>query len=103
MAKQKFDGIVEAVHYAADGQVVWVRAYERRGAAFSDRVLIPRQELVNKLKTGKQYLTGHRKKYLGGTFDASQPVRLVTRDGREVLVVGEGQTERDHLEGVPII
>jgi len=103
MAKQKFDGIVEAVHYAADGRVEWVRAYERRGATFSDRVLIPRQELVNKLKEGKRYLIGRRKQYLASTFDFSQPVHLLPRDGQEVLVVGEIQAERDCLEGVPII
>jgi hypothetical protein len=103
MAKQKFDGIVEAVHYAADGRVEWVRAYERRGATFSDHVLIPRQELVDRLKQGKRYLIGQRKQYLASTFDSSQPVRLLPRNGQDVLVVGEAQAERDRLEGVPVI
>ena len=103
MAKQKFDGVIEAVHYTVDGQVEWVRAYERRGATFSDHVLISRQELVNKLKAGKQYLTGRRKAYLASTFDLSQPVRLVPQDGHEVLAVGEAQAKRDHLDGVPVI
>jgi hypothetical protein len=44
MAK-KFDGVIEAVRYK-NGQVEVVRAFERRGAAFSDRILIPRRELL---------------------------------------------------------
>ena len=42
MAK-KVDGVVEAVRYR-DGQIEVVRAYERRGAAFSDRLLLTRKE-----------------------------------------------------------
>ena len=80
MAKQKFDGIIEAVHYAKDGQVVWVRAYERRGSTFSDHILISRQELVNRLKAGKLYLTGQRKEFLASTFDSAQPVHLLPQE-----------------------
>ena len=50
MAK-KFDGIIEAVRYK-NGQIVTVRAYERRGATFSDRLLIERKDLLERLKTG---------------------------------------------------
>jgi len=103
MAKQKLDGIIEAVHYAPDGQVEWVRAYERRGATFSDYVLISRQELVDKLKEGKVFLVGQRRVYLASTFDTSQPVHLLSHNGRDVLVVGGAQATQDHLEGVPII
>jgi hypothetical protein len=102
MAKQKFDGIVEMVHYAPDGQVAWVRAYERRGATFSDHVLIPRQELVNKLKQGKRFLAGRRQEFLASTFEASQPVQLRAQNGQEVLVVGDVQSEKDNLQGIPI-
>jgi hypothetical protein len=103
MAKQKFDGVVEAVHYAADGRVDWVRAYERRGPIFSDHVLLPRQALVERLEAGKRFLVGKRQAYQGATFDVSQPVRLA----QGVLVVGDNghsqHTSQDHLEGVPII
>jgi len=93
MAKQKLDGIVEAVHYAPDGQVQWVRAYEKRGPIFSDRVLIERQALIEKLKAGKNYAAGKRKPYLGGTFEAGPALRLVEQDGKTVLA---------GLEEVPI-
>ena len=53
MAK-KYDGVIEAVHYK-NGQIVVVRAFERRGAAFSDRVMIGRNELLDRLKDGKTF------------------------------------------------
>jgi hypothetical protein len=103
MAKQKVDGIIEAVHYAPDGNVQWVRAYLRQGPIYTDHVLIPREELISSLKQGKRFLTGQRKAYLGGVFDASEPVRLAAHNGEEILVVGETQVEKDQLAGVPII
>ena len=58
MARQKFDGVVEVVHLKPDGQVDWVRAYLRRGAAFSDHIKLDRSTLVEQIKSGKRYLTG---------------------------------------------
>jgi hypothetical protein len=103
MAKQKVDGIVEAVHYAPDGNVQWVRAYLRQGKVFGDHVLIPRQELITSLKQGKRFLTGQRKQYLGGVFDSADPVRVAAYNGQDILVVGEAQVEKDRLAGVPVI
>jgi hypothetical protein len=40
MAK-KFDGVIEAVRYK-DGQIEVVRTFERRGAAFTDRLMLNR-------------------------------------------------------------
>ena len=71
MAK-KFDGVIEAVHYK-NGQIVTVRAYERRGAAFSDRVLIDRKELLERIKGGKQFVIGKRKEFMAGTFETGKP------------------------------
>ncbi len=103
MAKPKFDGIVEAVHYKPDGQVKWVRAYLRRGPTFSDRLLIDRQELVDQLKAGKSFLAGKRIERMASTFETSVPLRLVQKDGRDILVTGETQSDRDRLEGVPLV
>lgn len=99
MAK-KFDGIIEAVHFK-NGQIVTARAYERRGASFSDRVLIERKDLLERIKSGKKFLTGYRKEYLAGTFEAGKPVLVVTRDGKEFLSTREG-ADRDELENVPV-
>jgi len=99
MAK-KFDGIIEAVRYK-NGQIVIVRAYERRGAAFSDRVLIDRKELLERIKEGKQFVIGTRKEFLAGTFDAGKPVQILSRDGKEILSTSD-QADRDELEQAPV-
>jgi len=99
MAK-KFDGIIEAVHYK-NGQIVTVRAYERRGAAFSDRVLINRKELLERIKVGKQFVIGTRTEFLAGTFEAGKSVRVINRDGKEFLSTRD-QAEHDELEPAPL-
>jgi hypothetical protein len=103
MAKQKFDGVIEAVRYQPDGQIQWVRAYVRRGVVFSDRMLLDRKTLVEQLKAGKNYMVGRRMPLMASTFEVSGPVRLVEKDGQEVIVTGERGSSRDSLEGVPII
>jgi hypothetical protein len=99
MAK-KFDGVVEAVHYK-DGRIEVVRAFERRGAAFSDRVLIERHELLERLKKGKKFVTGHRKVLLAGTFEQGKPLQIVNHDGKEFVSTRDG-VDHDELEQVPV-
>jgi hypothetical protein len=99
MAK-KFDGIIEAVRYK-NGQIVTVRAYERRGASFSDRVLIERKDLLERIKSGKKFMTGTRKELWGGTFDEGKPVQLVQHDGKEFIATRDGANQ-DELEQVPV-
>ncbi len=103
MAKQKFDGVVEAVRYAPDGSVAWVRAYERRGPTFSDVVLIPRQELVLRLQAGKIFLVGQRKEFNSSDFILSKPLHLIERAGVSILAVNESPANQDHLDGVPLV
>jgi hypothetical protein len=99
MAK-KFDGVIEAVRYR-DGQIEEVRAFERRGAAFSDRIMIPRQELLERLKDGRRFVVGQRKQFLAGTFETGKPVQVVSRGGRE-LISTRSDAERDELEQAPV-
>jgi hypothetical protein len=99
MAK-KFDGIIEAVHYK-NGQIVTVRAYERRGASFSDRVLIERKDLLERIKSGKKFLTGTRKEFWAGTFEEGKPVQVVNRDGKDFIST-RNEAEHDELEQVPV-
>jgi hypothetical protein len=103
MAKPKYDGVVEVVRYKSDGQVDWVRAYLRRGPTFSDYVMLTRQELVEQLKTGKKFMIGKRTQYMASTFQVSKPLRLVTKDGKDILASSEKVMDRDYLEGVPIL
>jgi hypothetical protein len=99
MAK-KMDGVIEAVRYR-NGQIVTVRAYERRGAAFSDRVLIERKDLLERIKNGKRFVTGSRREFLAGTFEQGKPVLLTSRDGKDFISTREG-ADRDELEQVPV-
>ena len=99
MAK-KFDGIIEAVHYK-NGQIITVRAYERRGASFSDRVLIDRKDLLERIKSGKKFLTGVRKEFWAGTFEEGKAVQVVSRDGKDFLSTRNG-VDHDELEQVPV-
>jgi hypothetical protein len=98
-----YDGVIEAVHYSSDGQIAWVRAYERRGAAFSDYVLIDRSRLIEKLRQGKRFVLGKRIERQAGTFEISVPVRLIGQGNDAVLVCDHIQHKQDHLEGVPAI
>jgi len=99
MAK-KFDGVIEAVRYK-NGQIVVVRAFERRGAAFSDRVFMGRKELMERIKDGKKFVTGKRKEFLAGTFEQGKPLQVVNRDGKE-FVSTRDNADRDELEQVPV-
>lgn len=103
MAKVKLDGVIVAVHYNPDGSVEWVRAYLRRGATFSDRLLLDRQTLVNYIKSGKQFFIGQRLPLKASTFDVSEKINLIANNGEEVLVIGNRKADRDQLDGVPVI
>ena len=99
MAK-KIDGLIEAVRYK-NGQIVIVRAYERRGATFSDLVLLERKTLLERLQKGQQYTTGSREELRASTFIIGKPVLIVKQDDRELLSTRENAT-RDELEEVPV-
>ena len=103
MARTKVDGIVQAVRYDEDGQILWVRAFLRRGPTWSDSVLMDRQALVDKLKSGKQFVIGKRVELMASTFETSFPIRLITENGQEILVAGESSGEKDCLEGAPLV
>lgn len=93
---KKIDGVVEAVRYAPNGSIAMVRAYERRGAAFSDQLLIERALLVERLKKGEKFVTGQRKEYLGSTFETGSEILLVG----EVISTSKG-VSHDTLDSVP--
>jgi hypothetical protein len=103
MADKKYDGVVEAVHYSPDGRVEWVRAYLRRGAAWSDRVILQRDQLVREIKAGKKFMVGQRVVYMAGTFEVSSPIKLNGQEGSEVLNSTLKPADGDCLEGVPIL
>jgi len=103
MAKLKYDGVIEAVKYKPEGKVDWVRVYLRRGPTFSDHVLLQRQSLIDLLKQGKLFVTGKRVTYHASTFEVSDAVRVLEKNGKSYLVTGGVATDQDSLAGVPQI
>jgi hypothetical protein len=99
MAK-KIDGVIESVRYK-NGQIMMVRAYERRGATYSDRVLLDRKVLLDRLQKGQQFVTGSREEFQASTFRVGKSVLVLKQDDRELLATYENAT-RDELEDVPI-
>jgi uncharacterized protein YjhX (UPF0386 family) len=99
MAK-KVDGVIEAVHYK-NGQIQAVRVYERRGATFSDRILLTRKELLERIKKGRQFVTGKRKPLLASTFEEGKPVQVLSRDGKEIISTRK-EADHDELEQAPL-
>lgn len=103
MAKPKFDGVIEAVRYKPDGYVDWVRSFLRRGPTWSDYILLDRQTLIEHLKSGKRYMTGRRIPLMAGTFETARPLRVIQKDGKDIIVTAESDTNRDCLEDVPVL
>jgi hypothetical protein len=100
MAK-KFDGVIEAVRYK-NGQIDIVRAFERRGSAFTDRILLKRDEFLDRLKKGKKYYVGKRKEFLAGSFDVQdKPVQVMDRNGQEIIST-RAEADHDELEQAPV-
>jgi hypothetical protein len=98
MTSRKMDGIIEAVRYLPDGKIDLVRAYERHGIVWSDRILLGRQDLSERLKRGKRFVVGERKIYLGSMFETGLDVHQV-----QDFIVTNGQSNaRDLLNGIPI-
>ena len=106
MAQAKYDGVLEAAHFKTDGKLEWVRVYERRYSVFTDRIMLSREAFIQQLKAGKHYVVGQRILNLGGQFNVTQPVHLISRDGKQIIVVGDTQavrTVQDELSGVAIL
>ena len=102
MASKKFDGVIEAVRYTSNKKIEMVRAYERREAAFSDRIKLDRSKLLERLQDGKSFVTGTRKKYLAGSFEVGKPVRMVKANGKYFITTREDNPAYDDLGDVPI-
>lgn len=102
MADKKFDGVIEAVRYTRNGQIDFVRAYERRGATFSDSVLLDRKALLERLRNRKQFITGQRMEFNASTFARERDVQLV-KNGDKEWIATRADASRDELEGVPVL
>jgi hypothetical protein len=107
--KKPYDGVVVAVRYTPQGQIDWVRAFERHGFVFTDRMMMNRDELVERLKAGKVFKTGERLIYQGNDFEVKEDILWIKKSGdgtdndNGVIVAGQGSSDRDSLGQLPII
>ena len=101
MARPKYDIVIEAAHYAPDGSLVWVRGYERRGAAFSDSTIWTRENLIQALRDGKRVVTGQRKPFWGHSFETGHIVRLLNQNGGGIITTRQDTPAHDDLENLP--
>jgi hypothetical protein len=101
--KKNYDGVVTAAHFSNEGKIDWVRAFERNGFVFSDRIIMDRETLVKNLQDGKRFKIGVRLKYQGNDFDIKDDIRLVEQDGDKFIVTGDTSANQDYLENIPII
>ena len=77
--------------------------YERRGATYSDRILVNRADLLARLRSGKKFAVGACKPTMASTFDVRNEVRLAGSRGQEMIVAGkDAPAGRDDLRGAPI-
>ena len=98
MPRIKIDGVIEAVRYTPGGLISVVRTYERRGAVWSDRVILARAELAARLADGKKFVIGQRKASFGSVFDTGPAVHMAG----EHIVSGAQTAASDLLVGVSI-
>ena len=98
MPHNKIDGVIEAVRYTPEGQISLVRTYERRGAVWSDHILLGRAELVERLSHGRHFVTGTRKTSLGSLFETGAAINYVNQN----IVTGGQSAVGDRLSGVPV-
>jgi hypothetical protein len=101
--KKPYDGVVVAVRYTPQGNIDWVRAFERHGFVFTDRMMMKRDALVERLKAGKVFKTGERLIYQGNDFEVNDEIHWIEKNGDGVIVAGEASSDHDSLGELPII
>ena len=103
LRRPKIDIVVVAVRYENPETVSWVRAFERRGATWSDRRMIQRTDLIDRILAGEKVVVGKRIEFEAGTFDTGEDLRVEDRNGVSVLMIGAGNGSGDSLKGIPVI
>lgn len=103
MAKQKADIVIEAVRYKPNGEIDWVRVYERRGPTFSDHIILSRDELMARLQKGQKAYAGKRVPFWASTFELSRPLVLKENNGKALILTENTPANQDKLEDVPLI
>jgi hypothetical protein len=103
MNGKKADLVIEAVHHKRDGQIDYVRAYQKRGAAYSDCFLMKRRELVQLIVDGLLVEIGQRVPSMGNTFSTRASVGLLTINQVTIITAGSAGMTKIELAEAPII
>ncbi len=98
---RRIHGVIEAVHYDAEGRILWARGYLRRFDNFSDRARLSRDQLIARLKAGQRFYLGKPDPLLGNTFTLGPEIRLLQKEGAPFLVAGEETSTERELAGAP--
>ncbi len=100
-ARKDFDLIIVAARYRTeDGMLDIAQVYERRGPSWGDVKLLNRSQISVIIKSGRRVVIG-RLSEVQGDFDALGQLKLVGRNGSEILVVGNNVASHDELQ-VPL-
>jgi hypothetical protein len=102
LSQPEFDGVIETVRYSSTGRLDLVRVYEKRGPIFSDLVLLTRDQLIQKLHSGKIFYVGKRIPLNASTFELSVPVFMAGQAGQEIIVSGRQRGDNDDIQGAPL-
>lgn len=102
MQNSKADLVIECVRYLSSGVIDSVRLYERRGSAYSDRVIYSRQQLMQALTQKKRIFTGQRLAGKAGSFDLLLPVILCGSSTDPIITTSVEATDHDHLQDLPL-
>jgi len=103
MKRNKADLIIEAVHRKQHGQIDFVRAYQKRGATYSDCVLVKRQMLLEMLAKGNKVVTGQRIPFLGTVFSDQKSVGLLNINNKQIITTTGSTVYQKELADTPLI
>jgi hypothetical protein len=103
MKKRSPDLIIEAAHFMPNGQLDYVRAYQKRGATYSDCLLLKRGQLVELIDGGLKAATGQRIHLMGNKFTRIIPVKLVSFNNHITFTTGDPVAGQKDLPDIPTI
>ncbi|GEM_PF-1375764 len=97
---RKWDAILIAARYGADGRLSLTQGYLRRGEVWGDKQLLDREALIEALRQGRRIAVGAPTD-IPGEFSIEAPVHLKQGSGGEILVVNGAAASRDALKLPP--